>query len=91
MDERLLLADGTEVYNAYVVQLEGAIAIYINEHTAFADLYETFANPNRTEHIHSFQYGDEKDWYGYTVPYAMEEREDSATVCLRRDTEDAVG
>lgn len=90
MNEFIELTDGTQVFNAYIVQLEEKIAVYINEHTDFSELYELFGDPKKTVRMHSFQYGDEKDWTGYTKPYAMEERDESAMVCLKKVKEEEV-
>lgn len=90
MDEWIELADKTQVYNTYVVNLDGKIAIYINEPMGFAEMYGLFGDPKKTKRIHSYQYGDEQDWIGYTAPYAMEERDNGAVVCLNKSEEEEV-
>ena len=83
--EWIRMADGTVIDNAYVVKMTAdRIAIYAAWDSGFAGLYGIFGDPERTGHMHSFQYGDEQDWDGYTEPNSMTISDGTAVVVLDR-------
>lgn len=85
MDEWIRTADGTTVENAYVVKMDGRIAIYGEGEYTFGDVYSIFGNAENTATIHSEQYGDVEDWVGYTVLTSINITEEGFTVCLSKE------
>ena len=87
MNEWIELADGTRIFNAYVVKLsEIRIAIYSAWHGTFAEAAEIFCDPKKTAVIKSDQYGDEATWEGYTRPDAIQIFEtDVLSVALNKE------
>ena len=86
MDEYLTMADGTTVEDAYIVSLgEDNIAVYAKSIHSVRDAWKIFGSAKKTKAIHSYQYGDEADWEGFTEPEAVQIMPDStAQICLTR-------
>ena len=84
--EWIRLADGTVVDHAYVVNmLDNKIAVYATWESDFTELYGTFGNPKKTVHMHSDQYGDVREWDGYTNPVSMTINDGTAVVVLVKE------
>ena len=87
MNEWIRTADGTEIRDTYIVRMDmDSIAIYARGITRVRDAWEIFGDPEKTREIHSWQYGDEADWTGYTEPTAIQANRDGAVICLRKGT-----
>lgn len=88
MDEYIVLADETVVEDAYIVKLSDTdIAIYIHGVHAFLELYGLFGAVEKITHIHSFQYGDEKEWAGFTVLTSIQtDVGGDSVICLTKQT-----
>ena len=86
MDEWIELADETKVEDAYVVNLDRTnIAIYVNGVHTFSEMYAWFGSAETTSHIHSYQYGDEQDWNGYTETIGIQISEEYSIASLRKN------
>ncbi len=86
MDEWIQMADNEKIQDAYVVKMDtGKIAIYANRIRSVRSAWEIFGNPEKTSKMHSFQYGDEADWEGYTEVTAMQASESGAVICLKQE------
>lgn len=85
MNEWIKLADGTKIEDAYVVDLgDAGIAIYAKGVSSIRQGWYLFCG-DQAERMHSYQYGDEADWIGYTEPAAAQENPDGGVIiCLRR-------
>ena len=85
MDERIELADGTVVQNAYVVSLtDTRIAIYAKGEHTFDEMAKLFGTKNRTKIMKSYQYQDVLTWVGFTNVTAVQINEGNACVCLEK-------
>ena len=77
------MADDSIIENSYIVKLdESSIVVYIRGWYNFSDVYGLFCNPERTKKITSHQYGDIKQWNGYTGIVSINCTEQYATVNL---------
>lgn len=86
MNEYLTMADGTRVENAYVVDLgEAGIAVYAAGLGTVREAWAVFGDPARTAVIHSYQYGEEAVWEGYTEPAAIQAMAAAVQICLARE------
>lgn len=92
MDEFLTMADQTKVEDAYVVDLgDNHIAIYAKNIHSVREAWQIFGDPEKTASMHSYQYGEEADWNGYTEPTAVQVQPDSAAmICLEKVVMDNV-
>lgn len=88
MDEYLVMADGTRVADAYVVDLgEAGIAIYAESIPTVRDAWAIFGDPEKTVVIHSYQYGEETVWEEYTEPAAIQAMPAAIQICLKREAD----
>ena len=85
MSEWLEMADGQKVEDAYVVQLDGFIAIYAAGIHHFTEAYGIFGNREKTAVIRSSQYGEEETWEGYTELMSLQIAEGGAAVTLWKE------
>lgn len=87
MDEWIQLANRKKIRDAYVVKMDtGKIAVYAYGIRSVQDAWALFGDPRKTRKIHSYQYGDEADWEGYTEVTAMTASESGAVICLKQGT-----
>ena len=85
MNERIELADGTVVQNAYVVRLEeNFIAIYIRGEHSFNEIYALFGTSERTSRMVSYQTLDVQTWVGFTTVKTIKTDDREAYVSLMK-------
>lgn len=86
MNEWIRLANRKKLSDTYIVQLDDEhITVHSANVTNMRDAYELFGDPQKTKKIHSNQYGDEKDWLGFTVPTAILIEDGGAVVSLAKE------
>ena len=85
MNEWIQLANSRKLEYTYIVRLNDQnIAVYSAVLDNMRDVWKLFGDPKKTEAIHSYQYGDESDWYGFTEVTSMTIVDGTTTVCLRK-------
>lgn len=86
MNEWIELADKTKVEDSYVIKLsDEAIAICSASIHNVRDMWALFSDSCRTASMHSWQYGDEADWIGFTEPTSIQMNTDNTiTICLAK-------
>lgn len=85
MNEWIETAGGRRIERAYVVKMGmDSIAIYAGTIRSIREALEIFGEPEGIRRIHSWQFGDEADWDGFTTVTAMQANEDGAVICLRK-------
>lgn len=83
MEERVELADGTVVQNAYVVRLtETSINIYVNGEHTFTEMADWFTVKKRTKKITAHRHGGVDVWTGFTTVSIIQVKDEFAYVCL---------
>lgn len=85
MDEYITLADGTVVQNAYVVKIEDdRIAVYVEGQHTFEEISSLFSKKTKTKKMESNQFGDIKQWLGFTELMSLVINSNDASVTLRK-------
>lgn len=85
MDERVELADGTVVQDAYVVRISDiGIAVYVKGVHTFTEMAGWFTVKKKTKEMTSYQYGDVREWVGYTVVKVIQINEENAYALLEK-------
>jgi hypothetical protein len=88
MNEWIELADGTRLNNSYIVKLdEDHLTVHSKDVHGFREAVRIFGDPEKTNRIHSYQFGDEEDWTGFTEPTAILEEDDGVAVSLRKEAD----
>ena len=88
MNEWIRMADRTKLNNTYIVRLdEDHITIHSADVNGLREAWEIFGDPEKTKKIHSYQFGDEADWTGFTEPTSILEEDDGVAVSLRKEAD----
>ncbi len=66
MEKKLILADGTEIVNAHVLEAGGnAICFYIRNGMTIAEAFALMVDPEKTRMIRAVRNGEETAYTGY--------------------------
>lgn len=88
MDERIRMADGTELTDTYIVDLGEHITVHCAALRGIREAWAVFGDPEKTERIHSWQFGEEADWTGWTVPVAILTEGGGVAVSLMKEVDE---
>lgn len=89
MDEYIVLADGTQIGPCHILSMtDREIILYVDGKHDIDEMFNWFSDPEATETIHAFRFGEEQTFAGYTELYSLRiENSNLATACLRKVTE----
>ena len=71
MNEKLVLADGTEIENAYMVEALGLMHLYFHNGFGMREVFEIAIDPKKTLAVTGYQFGVERSCSGYTKLIAV--------------------
>ena len=83
----IMMADGQKLNDTYVVDLTDHITIHSKSVHGIRDAWAIFGDITKTNLIHSYQYGEEHDWIGYTLPFAILTEGEGIAVSLMKETD----
>ena len=91
MNEWIRLANRQKLNNTYIVGLDDEhITVHASGIATMQEAIALFCDPQKTKRIHSNQYGDEADWFGFIVPTGILIENGGAVVNLAKEvTRDA--
>lgn len=85
MEKKLILADGTEIANANVLEAGGnAICFYIRNGMTIAEAFGLMVDPEKTRTIRAVQGGEETAYTGYTDLRSIQKDERQISGSLRK-------
>lgn len=86
MEQRLTLADGTVISNAYALLVDGNLFVYINGTTMdIRDVFALLSNTKKTKRIRSQAYGQDITYQKYTdIYFIRRELDGSINAGLRK-------
>lgn len=86
MEQRLTLADGTVISNAYALLVDGNLFVYINGTTMdIRDVFALLSNTKKTKRIRSQAYGQDITYQKYTdIYFIRRELDGSVNAGLRK-------
>lgn len=86
MEQRLTLADGTVISNAYAILVDGNLFIYITSTTMdIRDVWSLLSNTKKTKRIRSQAFGEDITYQKYTdIYFIRRELDGSINAGLRK-------
>lgn len=76
MEQKITLADGTVIQNAYAMLVDGNLFIYINDTGAdIGQIFDLLRNAKKTKRIRSQAFGDDVTYQKYTKIYFIREED----------------
>ena len=75
MEQKITLADGTVIQNAYAMLVDGNLFIYINASADIGQIFDLLRNPKKTKRIRSQAFGDDVTYQKYTKIYFIREED----------------
>ena len=72
MGQKLILSDGTELEDSYVIYASGTLWVYVYAQISFAALFALLNNPDKTAAITLVRgENDEEDYDGFTDLFVL--------------------
>lgn len=87
MEEWIMMANEQKLNDTYIVDLTDYITIHSKSVHGIRDAWEIFGDATKTHSIHSYQYGEEHDWMGYTLPFAILTEGEGIAVSLMKEVD----
>lgn len=84
MDEKLTMADGTEIPDAHVLTSDGALWFYVQNGMTLAEVFAVMNNPEKTGTITAFRYQAEQTYTGFTDLQSIRKDDEQVSGSLKR-------